>query len=336
MSKDELCYTLSRFLCEIKKQNGEDYPGETLYELIICIQLSLELDFGREYKFLNDQAFSQLKNTLDSVMKERAASGISVKRRQADVISQQEEEMLWDKGILGTSSPQQLLDTLIYMFGINFALRAAQEHKNLRWNRSQIELLTDEDGRKFLRYTEDVSKANAGGLRHRRVKAKMVDAYENLEDPNRCIVEIYLKYIAHCPTEDRPDCLYLRPLPKAQSGIWYARQPLGINKLSAVVKRICALAGLSGHRTNHSLRATAASRLYESGVDEQLICETTGHRSNSVRSYKRTTADMKRHLSDIIQIGKSAPIANGVIAKSAASGQQANGNELNITVNVNL
>lgn len=34
--------------------------------------------------------------------------------------------------------------------------------------------------------------------------------------------------------------------------------------------------------TNHSLRATAATRLYAAGVDEQLIAEKTGHRSSTV------------------------------------------------------
>ena len=36
--------------------------------------------------------------------------------------------------------------------------------------------------------------------------------------------------------------------------------------------------GDQGYRTNHSLRAAAASRLYQSGVDEQLKPEVTGYR----------------------------------------------------------
>ncbi|CAC5388535.1 unnamed protein product [Mytilus coruscus] len=45
---------------------------------------------------------------------------------------------------------------------------------------------------------------------------------------------------------------------------------------------ICQEAGIGGFRTNHSLRASAATRMYDAGVDEQLICEVTGHRSNAV------------------------------------------------------
>jgi len=59
-------------------------------------------------------------------------------------------------------------------------------------------------------------------------------------------------------------------------------------------------AGFEGFRSNHSLRASAASRLYQQGFDEQLICETTGHRSNAVRGYKRTTAAQKLDISNAI------------------------------------
>ena len=53
--------------------------------------------------------------------------------------------------------------------------------------------------------------------------------------------------------------------------------------------------------TNHSLRATAATRLYEAGIDEQLVMERTGHRSlEGVRSYKRTSSEQKEVVSDIL------------------------------------
>ena len=54
-----------------------------------------------------------------------------------------------------------------------------------------------------------------------------------------------------------------------------------------VVKKMCSEAGFEGRFTNHSLRATAATRLYAAGGDEQLITEKAGHRSSSVRAYKR-------------------------------------------------
>ena len=59
-----------------------------------------------------------------------------------------------------------------------------------------------------------------------------------------------------------------------------------------MVKKMCAAAGIEGHRTNHSLRTTAATRLFRAGIDEQLIMERTGHRSvDGVRNYKRTSEE---------------------------------------------
>lgn len=68
---------------------------------------------------------------------------------------------------------------------------------------------------------------------------------------------------------------------------WYSENPVGVNTLKATVKRLAKEAKLEGHFTNHSLRLTAATRLYQAGVDEQTIMEYTGHKSEAVRLYKR-------------------------------------------------
>ena len=68
---------------------------------------------------------------------------------------------------------------------------------------------------------------------------------------------------------------------------------------------MCKLAGIHGHKTNHSLRATATSRLDQAGIDEQLVMEVTGHRSlEGVRSYKRTSDTQREVLSDILNCSK--------------------------------
>ena len=64
---------------------------------------------------------------------------------------------------------------------------------------------------------------------------------------------------------------------------------------------MCKKAGIQGFKTNHSLRATTAARLYSSGVDEQLVMERTGHRSiEEIRSYKRTSLEQQENISDIL------------------------------------
>ena len=92
------------------------------------------------------------------------------------------------------------------------------------------------------------------------------------------------------------------------------------------VGRICKSAGIPGHKTNHSLCATTATRLYQSGVDEQLVMERLGHRSlDVVRSYKQTSASQREALSDI-QNRQGAP--STVSEWSAVSVQSSQNSQL--------
>ena len=188
MMKDELNFSIARFICEVRKENGEEYPGQTLYELVIQLQLFLEQN-GLNYKLVNEDCFIQLKNTLDFVMKERASAGIGIEKRKALAITLDEEEQLWERGILGMDTLQRLLDALVYMIGLHFAFRTDLEHRNLRWERSQLTIVTTNNNEEALRYREKVSKANQGGLATRRIKQKIVYAFPNKTRPERCIGE---------------------------------------------------------------------------------------------------------------------------------------------------
>ena len=86
----------------------------------------------------------------------------------------EEEEMLWQSGIFGNAGPKVLVDTLLCMFGLHFALCAGEEHRNLRYgSTSQIKLMYDNvRDRRYLVYTEDISKTNQGGVGHIKVRGK--------------------------------------------------------------------------------------------------------------------------------------------------------------------
>ena len=81
-------------------------------------------------------------------------------------------------------------------------------------------------------------------------------AYKNLEKPERCPAELYKKYLSHVPDNlpGSDNSFYLRGLSKANAKIWYYRK-----------------AGLTGHSTNHSLRRSCATKLYENNIPEQVI-----------------------------------------------------------------
>ena len=61
--------------------------------------------------FYKDPPFAEFRATLDGEMKELQSFGIDSKKRQAEPLTEEEEEQLWQTGQLGQNSPQALLDT---------------------------------------------------------------------------------------------------------------------------------------------------------------------------------------------------------------------------------
>ena len=189
---------------------------------------------------------------------------------------------------------------MVYIVGLHCALRAGKEHRCLHSIpfQSQFQWVREDcNGHFYLRYTEDLGlKTNKGGLKHRQIEAKTVDVYP-VPISYRCPVRIIGFYLSVLPQNRTTNAFYLQPLKHFTPTCWFQDSPVGINKLQKTVKVIAEKGGLPGFYTNHSLRATAATRLYHNNLDEQLIQEITGHRSNAVRSYKRTCQDQRKFAS---------------------------------------
>ena len=48
-----------------------------------------------------------------------------------------------EHGYLGNGNPEILRNTLVWAFGLNFAVRASQEHRNIRMKNSQLSVGID-------------------------------------------------------------------------------------------------------------------------------------------------------------------------------------------------
>ena len=205
-------------------------------------------------------------------------------------------------GLLGSDFPEQLMHTVFFTLGLSCALRAGKEHHKLRSIPfdSQLSWHRDSSGKYYLLYREDLSlKTNKGGLRQRKIKPKVVSIYP-IPNSVRCPVMLIMKYLSLLPQNRTCKALYLQPKKKYDVNCWYQDHPVGVNKLQSVVRDVCRMGNLPGFYTNHSLRATAATHLYQNNYDEQIIQEFTGHCSLAVREYKRTSEDQKRSASGCI------------------------------------
>ena len=292
-----LDYWLSKFVIEVRNSCGNVYPPNTLYSVCCGLQRYIK-DHRPQINIFKDACFSGFIKTLDSEMKRLRSVGLGVTRKQAEPLTVDEENSLWEQGLLGDSTPQTLIDSLLFLCGINFALRSGQEHRSLQV--TQIELVVPPNVAPYVIYTENYSKNNAGGLSHRKVKPKQVVHHANEENPERCLVQLYKKYLEHRP-QTTNTALYLRPLKKPKDSIWFSKLSIGHNTLSNTVARVCKAGGINGYKTNHSLRVTTATRLFQRGVDEQLIMSRTGHRSiEGVRTYKRVSEEQTKGLSYVL------------------------------------
>lgn len=77
---------------------------------------------------------------------------------------------------------------------------------------------------------------------------------------------------------------------------------------------MCQAAGIVGHKTNHSLRATAASEMFARQIPEKLIEERKGHRSlEALRTYERSNEEQHRAVSSVLCDSKPSTYSQQII-----------------------
>ena len=139
MQQTKLQQCRTSFVLEVRKKNGEEYSPDTLHDLCCGIMCLLCSNGWPSIDLFTDTEFTDFRAVLDSEMKCLQAQGIGTKKKQAEPLTEKQEEILWEKGLLGDATPQNLLDTIVFMNGLYFALRSGSEHP-------------------YLQYTEDTSK----------------------------------------------------------------------------------------------------------------------------------------------------------------------------------
>ena len=306
LNKQNFEYALCRFICEVKKVREEgDYPGRTLYQMVCSLQNYLRKNEIGWKLVHGDNEFTQFQRVLDNVMKERASLQLGLVRKQAEVISMDFEHKLWVNNVLGEDTPDKLRDTVLYLIGVNCALRAGDEHYNLRrpggCTTSQFSFECNSEGVRCVVYREDtITKTNQGGLKDMKKDRKVVWVKPSV-NINRCPVRLIEKYINLLPAHGTKPNFYLQSLKKTRPYCWYSTMPVGVNSVRKVIGKLLKDAGLDGYFTNHSLRRTCATRLFQAGTDVKLVKEVTGHISDAVHKYQSTSDQQRMQVSAIIQ-----------------------------------
>ena len=131
----------------------------------------------------------------------------------------------------------------------------------------------------YYKYTEFISKNNQHRFKDINSTNKQVRSYAQ-PGSDQCLVKLLDIYMKYLPPD--ADCFYRRPLakfPEDPLKSCFSKQRVGVNTLKNTVPDICKKSGCGTKYTNHSLRATAITRMFNSGLSEKIIAETSGHRS---------------------------------------------------------
>ena len=184
-------------------------------------------------------------------------------------ITAQEEDLLWQKGLLGSSSSEALLNSVYFYNGKLFGLRSA-EHRHITLNNFVI-------GDNFIKFEENVSKTFHGGLLDLNYEPRVVRHIcheEGKEHTTRCLVKIYWLYISLAEIYNKNgNAFYCRPDIKQ---LGFFKSAVGVNTLAKILPNMCKAVGMKV-KTSHSLRVTCATALLEKDVEEKLIRNRTVH-----------------------------------------------------------
>ena len=169
-------FWLKRFVLEVRKKSGEEYPPKSLYYIVCGIMRFCKDNKLHHINFFDekDASFAELRKVLDARMKELLGKGLGTRAKKADALSEEDEEILWCSGIFGQSSATSLQYTVFFYSCKMFGLRGRDEHRNLKC--SQFELGKDKKGQ-FIRFIGRNNKNYAGGLAQLRVENKDIKHY---------------------------------------------------------------------------------------------------------------------------------------------------------------
>ena len=302
LSEEQLGFWLSRFVLEVKKKNGGEYPPNSLYQICCSIQRNFNDRSSGKFKLTNifnkdDQKFFKFYEALDSKMRELTHEGLGIKVKHADFILPEEEEKLWESKVINLETAQGLLNGIYFYNTKCFSLRGGQIHRDLKKEQYEIDIDL-ESGIEVLKFYERLSKTSQCGLKGRKIKPRIGEIFAEPHN-NHCVVRLFKTYLSKIP--DGP--LYLKPT-TCKGTEMFTNKVIGKNTLAQMMPKMFKASNIDvGERriTGHSGRVTMCTTLFNNGFSENSVRKRSGHRSNALDLYMREKVDMRKRISSCLQ-----------------------------------
>ena len=251
---------------------------------------------------MKDLQFEQTRKALVSKQKDlKRHEGKGNKPNAFSALCEDDIAVLYEKYLLGTSSPEALLNTLLFNNTIQFGFRGCKEHRDMTWG--DVKLHKTASGEEYLKYNERQTKTcTLGGNTRdvRKVPPKIFSVPGNERDP----IAVYKLFAEQRPAEmnsdDSPFYLAVNNLKKLESlsnKALLKKAPASVNKLNLIMKNMAEKAGLAKF-TNHSGRKTMMQILVNQNFPSTDIIQLSGHKNlQSVSHYSTVNESQNPEIS---------------------------------------
>lgn len=227
---------------------------------------------GVVFNFLDkkDVRFKELHNTIEFICSTLHSQGLGSSVNSAAAVSVEDEEQLLDKEVLSMDNSTNLhyiWSSFMLEFIVYVEVKSSKVFRLINLLAILLMLMNNDENTYYL-YTEFISKKNQHRFKDIHSKNKSVRVYATVGS-RKCFVHLLEYYLDKLPPD--PKAFYLCPLaiiPDDSSKPWFSNVPVAINTLHNLMKKVSEKGELAGKYTNHSLRATSASRLFAANVPE--------------------------------------------------------------------
>ena len=131
MTTHEMQYWLTRFVLEVRKKSGEVYPPNSLHHITVGIMRHVRCTGQPGLDFFKNPEFVDFQKSLDAKMKRLQQLGVGSTRKQAETLTEAEEDSLWEKGLLGDHTPQTFWTPLYFIMGTTLPLGVEENTESL-------------------------------------------------------------------------------------------------------------------------------------------------------------------------------------------------------------
>ena len=210
MPVKDFAYWLGKLILEVRKRDGHEYPPMSLYALVCCFKRHFELSGVHDINPLSpDKAvFGDFRITLDAEMKRLHASGLVVRTKQAEPIYYlMRRPSYGPKASLEPTMPKSLpipSTSTIVRYLVYPALTCIRTS----FVSSSVRRSTKNPVSTLIMGTR---QGEVGWLKLMKVKPKVICQYEDVSDPDHCVVNIFLTYLLYAPRD--VDYFYCCALP---------------------------------------------------------------------------------------------------------------------------